>query len=77
MADNPESPGLIPDQLLSTIKQGDRVLFLGADLPLGYEGAPLSRPELAQVLAQKYGLPTGRSWPETASTYLNRFANDL
>lgn len=77
MANNPHSPGLIPDHLLSTIKQGDRVLFLGADLPLDYPGAPLSRPELAQALAQKYGLPTGRSWPETASAYLGRFPNDL
>ena len=28
--------GLIPDQLLSQIKRADSVLFLGADLPLGY-----------------------------------------
>lgn len=77
MNNSPQPPGLIPDQLLSTIKQGDRVLFLGADLPLGYEGAPLSRPELAHTLAGKYGLPTDQSWPETASAYLGRFANDL
>ncbi|MBN1659779.1 MAG: SUMF1/EgtB/PvdO family nonheme iron enzyme [Anaerolineae bacterium] len=77
MADNPEALGLISDQLLSTIKQGDRVLFLGADLPLGYTGAPLSRPELARALAEKHGLPAGPSWPETASAYLGRFQNDL
>jgi formylglycine-generating enzyme required for sulfatase activity len=68
---------LIPDQLLSASKQGDRVLFLGADLPLGYQGAPLSRPELAQALAERYGLQAGQSWPETATAYLGRFANNL
>ncbi len=57
MTDDAQTPGLIPDQLLSNIKKGDCVLFLGADLPLGYEGAPLSRPELAAALAEKYGLP--------------------
>lgn len=68
--------GLIPDRLLSTIKQGDRVLFLGADLPLGYEGAPLSRPELAAALAERYGLPPNRPWPETATNYLGLFPHD-
>ncbi len=70
------SPGLIPDQLLSNIKKGDCVLFLGADLPLGYEGAPLSRPELAATLAEKYGLPPNQPWPETAQTYLGQFNGD-
>lgn len=49
---NQEPLGLIPDQLLTNIKKGDCVLFLGADLPLGYEGAPLSRLELTTALAQ-------------------------
>ena len=70
------SSGLIPDQLLNNIKKGDCVLFLGADLPLGYAGAPLSRPELAQALAAKYDLPPDRSWPETAAAYLNKVHND-
>lgn len=70
------SSGLIPDQLLNNIKMGDCVLFLGADLPLGYAGAPLSRPELAQALAAKYDLPPDRSWPETAAAYLNRVHNE-
>ncbi len=69
---NSPTPGLIPDQLLNNIKKGDCVLFLGADLPLGYEGAPLSRPELAAALAQKYSLPSGRPWPETAQAYLGQ-----
>ncbi len=69
-------PGLIPDQLLSNIKKGDCVLFLGADLPLGYDGAPLSRPELAAALAAKYGLPPDRPWPETAQAYLSQFSGD-
>ncbi len=47
MNQTPPSTGLIPDELLSNVKKGDCVLFLGADLPLGYEGAPPSRPELA------------------------------
>ncbi len=71
----PNSVGLIPDQLLSNIKKGDCVLFLGADLPLGYEGAPPSRPELAQALAKQYDLPPDRSWPETVQGYLDRFGN--
>lgn len=35
---------LVPDELLSNIKRGDCVLFLGAD-------APPARPEPAQALA--------------------------
>ena len=57
MPDTTQPAGLIPDQLLSNIKKGDCVLFLGADLPLGYAGAPVSRPELAAALAERYGLP--------------------
>ncbi len=68
--------GLIPDQLLSNIKRGDCVLFLGADLPLDYSGAPPSYPELAQTLALKYGLPPDRAWPETAATYLAKFGRN-
>jgi len=68
--------GLIPDDLLSNIKKGDCVLFLGADLPLGYSGAPPSRPELAAALAERYGLPTGLSWPETVQAYLGCFPRD-
>lgn len=70
------STGLIPDRLLANIKKGDCVLFLGADLPLGYPGAPLSRPELAAALAEQYDLPPGQPWPETAQAYLGRFPND-
>ena len=73
---DPTRQGLIPDQLLSNIKKGDCVLFLGADLPLGYPGAPLSRPELAAALAERYGLPAGLSWPETVQAYLGRFPRD-
>jgi hypothetical protein len=40
----PAHRGLIPDQLLTNIQRGDCVLFLGADRPLGYPGAPLIRP---------------------------------
>lgn len=76
MTDDTQTPGLIPDQLLSNIKKGNCVLFLGADLPLGYEGAPLSRPELAAALAQKHGLPRGLPWPETAQAYLGKFTGD-
>ncbi len=76
MTKNTQSPGLIPDQLLNNIKKGDCVLFLGADLPLGYEGAPLSRPELAAALAAKYDLPENNPWPETAQTYLGKYPND-
>jgi hypothetical protein len=76
MTDDTQSPGLIPDQLLNNIKKGDCVLFLGADLPLGHEGAPLSRPELAAALAEKYSLSPDRPWPETAQAYLGKFQGD-
>ncbi len=76
MPDTPQPTGLIPDQLLSNIRKGDCVLFLGADLPLGYAGAPLSRPELAAALAKAYDLPMGRSWPETAQTYMAKYPHD-
>jgi len=76
MTDDTQPSGLIPDQLLHNIKKGDCVLFLGADLPLGCEGAPLSRPELAAALAAKYGLPPDRPWPETAQAYLGKFPDD-
>lgn len=69
-------PGLIPDKLLTNIKKGDCVLFLGADLPLNYPSAPLSRPELAATLARKYDLPPDRPWPETAQAYLGRRTGD-
>lgn len=68
--------GLIPDRLLNDVKKGDRVLFLGADLPLEYPNAPLSRPELAAALAEKHDLPRGKSWPQTATAYLSTFHND-
>jgi hypothetical protein len=68
--------GLIPDDLLTNIKKGDSVLFLGADVSLGYEGAPPSRPELATLLAKQYDLPLGQPWPETAQTYLDRSGDD-
>ncbi len=61
MTKNSQLPGLIPNQLLSIIEKGDCVLFLGADLPLGYKSAPLSRPELAAAMAEKFGLPPGLS----------------
>ena len=67
---------LIPDRLLSDVKKGDRVLFLGADLPLEYPNAPLSRPEMAAALAERYDLPRGKSWPQTATAYLSTFHND-
>ncbi len=73
---NYTSPALISDKLLRYIKQGECVLFLGADLPLDYEGAPFSRPELANTLARKYSLPQNRPWPETVLAYLGRFNND-
>jgi hypothetical protein len=76
MTRNTQSTGLIHDRLLSDVKQGDRVLFLGADLPLNYKDAPPSRPELASALAEKYDLPRGKSWPETATDYLSKFHND-
>jgi len=38
--------------MTSNIQNGDRVLFLEADLSLSYEGAPLSQPELAAALAE-------------------------
>ena len=76
MPDMTRSVGLIPDQLLRHIKKGDCVLVLGADLPLGYAGAPPSRPELARALAQRYDLPQGCSWPETVQNYLDRFNGD-
>jgi hypothetical protein len=72
MPDNTQSSSLIPDDLPPNIKKGDCVLFLGADLPLDYEGAPPSRPELADLLAERYDLPPGRPWPETVQAYLNR-----
>ena len=68
--DQVQPTGLIPNELLSQIKQSDCVLFLGADLPLGYPGAPLSRPELAAALAEVYQLPRDQSWPETATAFL-------
>jgi hypothetical protein len=77
MTSEPLAPGLIPDNLLANIKEGNCVLFLGADLPLGYAGAPPSRPELAAALAAKYGLPTDLSWPETAQAYKAKFGEDL
>ena len=76
MFDAAQSVGLIPGQLVSNIKRGDCVLFLGADLPLGYDDAPPSRPELAQALATQYDLPPDCSWPETVQSYLDRFDND-
>lgn len=69
--------GLIPDQLLANLKKGDCVLFLGADLPLGYAGAPLSRPELAAALAEKFALPRGLTWPKTVDEYLAKYTKDL
>ena len=68
MTDDTQTPGLIPDQPLSNIQKGACVLFLGADLSLSYEGAPLSRPELAAALAAKYDLPTGLVWRRGLST---------
>ena len=48
----PDTTGLIPDELLSNINEGDCVLFLGADLPLGYSrSAPPCRAELAACKA--------------------------
>ncbi len=76
MSDAPQPAGFIPDQLLDNIKKGDCVLFLGADLPLSYKGAPLSRPELAQALAAEYHLSPNHSWPETAARYLHQNPND-
>jgi len=66
-----QTTGLIPDELLSNVTKGDCVLFLGADLALGGQDAPPSRPDLAEALADAYSLPPGRSWPETAQAYLN------
>ena len=67
---------LIPEPLLADIQKGDCVLFLGADLPLGYPGAPLSWPELAANLAARHRLPRHLSWPETARAYLDRPGRD-
>ncbi len=74
--DKTQPSGLIPHQLLAEIKKGDCVLFLGADLPLGYEDAPLSRPELATTLAEKFDLPHHLSWSETVQLYLSQFHGD-
>ncbi len=76
MSNKTQSLGLIPDRLLANVKKGDCVLFLGADLPLDYDGAPPSRPELAVALAQAYDLPTDQPWPETAQAYLNQTGDD-
>ena len=76
MSDTPQSPGLILPQLLADVKIGNSVLFLGSDLPLGYDGAPPSRPELADLLAEQYDLPTGQPWPETVQDYLNLPGSD-
>ncbi len=76
MSNPPSSQGLIPDDLLSNIKKGDCVLFLGADLPLSYPSVPPSRPELAAALAERYDLPAGLSWPDTVQAYLGKHPND-
>jgi hypothetical protein len=76
MPDHLKTLGLIPDQLLNNIKRGDTVLFLGADVPLNYADAPLSRPEMTASLARRYELPSGLSWPETAQAYLSKFRGD-
>jgi hypothetical protein len=76
MSNKIQPVGLIPDRLLANVKKGDCVLFLGADLPLNYSGAPPSRPELAVALAQAYDLPHNRPWPETAQAYLNQTSDD-
>ena len=68
--------GLIPDELRQNIQRGDCILFFGADQPLRYPGAPLSRPELAQKLAGRYGLTAGKNWSETAQNYLNLYPKD-
>jgi hypothetical protein len=70
------SADLISNDLLAESKKGDCVLFFGADLPLNYPGAPLSRPELATALAQKYGLPPDQPCPETAQAYLAQKTGD-
>ena len=68
--------GLIPEALLLHLRSRDNVLFFGADLPLGYAGAPLSRPELAEKLAKSHSLPANQSWPQTAQAYLGTHPND-
>ena len=67
---------LIPEALSAQIRRGDCVLFFGADLPLGYDGAPPAYTELARTLATRYDLPVGRPWPETAATYLAKYSHD-
>ena len=67
--------GLIPNQLLSNLKKGDCVLFLGADRPLRYENSPASFPELATALREKFEL-TSPAWPEAAQEYLGQYPND-
>ena len=59
------SSGFIPDQLLSSIKQGDCVLFLGADLPHEVTGLP-SRTDLARDMARRYRLDESLSLAEVA-----------
>jgi len=76
MADGTPPAGPIPDQLLGEINKGDCVLFLGADLPLDYPGAPLSRPELAAALSKEYGLSPNQSWPQAARAFLDQKTGD-
>ena len=48
-----DTTGLIPDELLSNINEGNCVLFLGADLPLVHpRSAPPCRAELAPAMAR-------------------------
>ena len=66
--------------MISTLQNhlttGRLALFLGADLPAALTGVP-GRAELAQELAQRYGLPAGLSLAATAQRVMqggNRFA---
>ena len=61
----------IPDELLENLRQGNCVLFLGSDLPLGFDRglAPPCRAELAQALAGADDPLTPGDLPGVAQDY--------
>lgn len=74
--DRIESPlGLIPERLLQTIRQGDRVLFLGADLPLNYAGAPVD--DLAQAGLRSADFRARAAAVTALGRLGNRFVGDI
>ena len=65
----------IPQELINQIHQGQCVVFLGSDAPLGFaQGkAPPCRKELAQVLSKEMGMNTDLSLPNVAEEYEGKF----